>query len=385
LPGFEIPGAGSFDNPFPQVLNNYQFTGSISVPLTGYFLTIIHGYRAVRKGEAVGEALMSAATQNELTRAFSELFSFYYARAQVALATDSAIRLGRFVDDTARLVESGLLPTADLEAMRAREAEAVLQKARARSVALEAEQHLRSSLQLASPAPMSFAMPLTRTSLFPTVNAASLLELAYATRPDLRHLNVSRAIETDQARLHFGRMLPSVELKASVLYANPNPRVFPQQAVFNTTWAAGAVLSWSPNDLVDALDDYRDTRQTERVLDADIRGVRESIERDVLESVNAYNNARQALDAAHTAMKAADAAHRERVSLYNSGQSTALELLTSEAERQQAQLLLVRAYLDLHASWVGINRATGTLSDWQGKRDYYTPPGALNNVEGLPR
>src|SRR6185503_4312486 len=53
----------------------------------------------------------------------------------------------------------------------------------------------------------------------------------------------------EQASVARAGNYPRLDAQANALYANPNPRFFPQEEKFRGTWDVGLVLSFTPTDI----------------------------------------------------------------------------------------------------------------------------------------
>jgi outer membrane protein TolC len=186
-----------------------------------------------------------------------------------------------------------------------------------------------------------------------------LVEKASRQRPEIQALEgITRAYD-DSIRANEGARLPHLALVAGLDYQNPNQRIFPQKEEFAATWDISAVLSWSPNDLMDAsrraAETYADLEKTR----ADLAGLRDALELEVTRACEEYGSARDAMESAQAGIRAAEESFRVRREQFRAGSAVATEVIDAESELRRARLELVNASIDLRIARARLDRAVG--------------------------
>jgi hypothetical protein len=80
-----------------------------------------------------------------------------------------------------------------------------------------------------------------------------LVDEALEQRLEPRVLTVQMSALQAQERSSWSALAPRLDVVANSIGGNPHPRFVPAVDAYNTTWEAGAVLSWTPSDIPAAL------------------------------------------------------------------------------------------------------------------------------------
>jgi outer membrane protein TolC len=152
--------------------------------------------------------------------------------------------------------------------------------------------------------------------------------------------------------------LPRIDGFADYTYANPNQRYFFQKA-WHATWAVGAQLTWTVNDVLTNRASGDEFAAQRDALIANRRALADGVR---LEVSAAYTDARRAaaeLEAARRATEASQAAYDTATQLFKVGKSTTAELIDSEGELVVSQLRLINAHIDTKVAETKLTRAVG--------------------------
>jgi len=155
------------------------------------------------------------------------------------------------------------------------------------------------------------------------------------------------------------RGYPRLEALGDVTYANPNPRIFPQEEKFNLTWSAGVAATWTINDAFTMSASAAELEANARVLEAQRAALADAIRQEV---AAAYLDREKALVAIETSGRAASAAaeaYRVATDLYRVGRATTTELIEAESDLLNARLSELSAHVNLRAAEQRLRYAVG--------------------------
>lgn len=332
----------------PSLSNSTQLTASLVVPLSDYL------WRLPQQLDAAHDARDAARWQLDAARrraAFDGRLAYYqWVRAvrQCDVVERTLAQAREHRDDAARMEHAGTLAHVDALRAETQVANAELLAARAASLRDASAERVRTVMHLADGAELApgddLAGDVDDPSLPTTLTA--MVDAAVASRPELRALAAQRTSLDAQARAARAAYLPSLAAVASVLDANPNPRVFPAHDEFDATWSVGVTLSYSPNDI--ALG-----RATSQVLAARAESVtaqadalRDALRTDLATAVSSLRESAVALRTSARALESADEAWRVRREMFRTGRATNAELTDAEADLLRARIERENATVD---------------------------------------
>jgi outer membrane protein TolC len=186
---------------------------------------------------------------------------------------------------------------------------------------------------------------------------------ALAERAELAALDHAGAQERAQARATRASLLPRLEGFGAVLSANPNPRFFPPEDRFHTTWELGLQLSFSPNDLASALAVARRHRARAAAAEAERQVVAEGIRAEVMAAVRGRQESAAALSTSARGLEAAEESYRVRRALFVEGRATSVELTDAETELARARFAAIDARIDAALARVAWQKALGIATE----------------------
>jgi outer membrane protein TolC len=153
--------------------------------------------------------------------------------------------------------------------------------------------------------------------------------------------------------------LPRLDAVGNATYDSPNPRIFPQEAVYRGTWDASIQLSWAITDLPAATAARRAARARAATLESERGALLDAIGLEVTQSAEALDEARTAIATARRGVGAAEESYRVRRVLFQNGRATSVELTDAETELTRARLDLVNAQIDLRLASARLIHALG--------------------------
>jgi outer membrane protein TolC len=189
--------------------------------------------------------------------------------------------------------------------------------------------------------------------------AAAAYREALGARSELRALEQSERSFLKQASVERAARYPRLDGQASAMYANPNPRIFPQEEKWDGTWDAGIVLSWTPTDIggANAAGSVAEARAKE--LAAQRKGLMDGIRLEVENALVEAAQAKYAIETSGTTLAAAEESYRVRHELFRAGRGTLTELTDAQTELTRARLELANAHIAARIALTQLHHALG--------------------------
>ena len=365
MPGMENLPAGAgldSDSIFPQILNQYALRAEIRYPLSDLFFAILPGYRAA-EGFSEAQAKSIEAERQKVALAAREAFyNFARARAALVVAMAGLAQAEAHRRDVAAMVNAGTLARVELMRMDAQIAAAQVTVERARGGVAIARTGF--GVLLGRPVPEKLAIEEDLDEPLPELitDQDELLKRAAKQRPEMQALAELIEAHHESVSANQGGRLPHLSLAAGVDYANPNQRAFPQEEKFTASWDISAVLSWSPNDLLDANRGVAEASADLEKARFDMEALRDALRIEVAQACEEYRSARAAMEAARAGIEAAEESFRVRREQFRAGSAVATEVIDAESELRRARLELVNASIDVRIARARLDRAVGEKS-----------------------
>jgi outer membrane protein TolC len=189
--------------------------------------------------------------------------------------------------------------------------------------------------------------------------ASAAYREAIGKRAELKALIENEKAFQKQAATERVNRYPRLDAQASALYANPNPRFFPQEEKFDGTWEIGAVLSWTPTDIGGANAASGAAEARARELAAQRRGLQDGIRVEVENALVEAAQARYAIEVSATTLAAAEESYRVRQELFRAGRATFTELQDALTEFTRARLELANSHIAARIALTQLHHAMG--------------------------
>jgi len=340
--------------------NNYSVVGSVNIPLSDYLFRL-------PDAAAAAKAARSAAGLNvrgEQRKIQNDARLLYYgwvgAVGQVAVAQKSLERTRARLKDAEAAYSLGAISKADFMRLQAlvantelavKEAE-TLRDLRAHQIGIVMGEPGKSARDVGEDVLAPAAGRLQGT--LPALTAEALRQ-----RIELVALSEnSRALRKSAGAVQ-ARGYPRLEAIGDVTYANPNPRIFPQEEAWNMTWSAGVAATWTINEAFTTAASSSELEANARVVEAQRAALADGIRQEV---AAAYLDRERALVAIETSGRAASAAaeaYRVATDLYRVGRATTTELIEAESDLLNARLAQLSAHVGLRAAEQRLRYAIG--------------------------
>ena len=358
--GFEIPGGLEIPS-FPVIENVYTLTASLDVPLSDYLLRLTQAYATVTLEQDA--KTLQATAQSLQVEANAKMAYLAWVRAQghSAVAALSQAQSKQHLSDAKLTLRAGLIAKADVLRLEAQLAQAQhLGRATRHVVALTKEQ-LRNLMHLDDDPPLTIGIDVMGDAPpLPDRRLPDMQQAAITQRLELQALDKARASLDELASATRASYWPRVGAFANGLYANPNPRIFPQNEQWDFTWELGLRMTWTVNDSFRTIGRNRELEAQSAALSAERRALEDGIRMAVAQAHFEALTAHSAIDAAKKREQAAVAGTAARRKLFLGGKATATDMVDAEAELTAARLQRVDAHIDLLNALVKLDHAMGT-------------------------
>ena len=372
-----LPGAVLVNTPASFAALRHQVAAEISLalPISDYLLRIVQAHSAARHSAAGASLALQAARRQVATAGRLAFYGWVRARLQVVIADAAVAQAKAHLADVARLREVGRVPPADALRVDAQLAAAEQLRARAleaRAVQFQQLQTLLHASGMQEPGigeDVRSALPPLRESL----DSDRWVDRAIDQRPELQALAAATASLADQAKTLRTGIFPRLDAVASATTANPNPRFFPPQDRYDTTWALGLQLGWSPTEALASGAGRSSLEAQARKAAADEKQARDALRNEVVTAIEALRAADVAVESSARGLISAEESYRQRSELYRNGRATSVELTDAETALTQARLDAIDALIDRRVARARLLQAAGEPVE-----------GPLNAQEGKP-
>ncbi|MEZ5284753.1 MAG: TolC family protein [Vicinamibacterales bacterium] len=324
---------------------------------------------AAAEAGAAGQDLQAARLdlRLEVQRAYWALAT---AREAVRVLEDSVARASAQLGDAKQRLDVGLVPPSDVlvfEAQRSREQLQLIDADTQRASALV---DLRRLLGLAPDTEIELADRLDAPTLAPDLVSplasgaerqavGTLVTEALNQRPELQALDRRTAgAEARRDAASAGRK-PTIAVGGGVDLARPNPKIFPREEIWQSSWDLGVNVSWT-------LFDSGRTRAEVAEADATSRATAERrlelatiVDADVRLRVLDYQASLAAVRAADDGLRAATEARRVLGERFAVGVATTTDVLVAQDQLLLAELSRTRALAGVRLAEARLQRALG--------------------------
>jgi outer membrane protein len=347
--------------PFPSPETTYLVNARLTVPFTDYLLRMVRALNGTDSNERA-TVLTERATRVTVA-ANAKLYYYDWVRARLArVVSEQSLEQARAQLVRVQAMQAvGQAAEADLQQALAFQADAELVLAQSGTQQIVAEERLRMALHAEPGETLRVGEDVLATfdGAEEPRQLQDLYQEADSQRLELQAINHHREAAEQLRAIEATRALPRLEGVGSFTYANPNPRVFPQQENWDSSWDVGLSMIWSVNDLGTSGTSAEVARSQRDQLSQQRRQVQEGIYLEVASAYHSLAQARLSIGTAEQGERAAVAAFRARVQLEEQGMATALELMLVQNAAVRARLNLINAHIALRVSRVQLDHALG--------------------------
>lgn len=344
---------------FPLVLDNWLMQASITVPLSDYLLRINQSYTAATHSQDAARWDLASARAKSASDGRVAYYTWLRARGAVVVATQALDDQKTHLRDARNQFAAGNASKADVLRAETAVAAADLALERARNLAELTDKQLRVAVHARDDETLSPGEDLESAPPPVAGSRKQMTAEALAARPEVKSADANAAATHDQAQAARAGRWPSVSAFADGIYANPNPRRFPQQNEWFPTWDVGAQLVWSPNDVLLANGATADIESRAAAIEAGAHALRDGIEVEVTQAWQAVREADFAIESSARELASAQEAYRVARELFNNGRGTSTTLTDAETELTRSRLDGLNAKVDARVARIRLDHALG--------------------------
>jgi outer membrane protein len=342
---------------YPDVPDNYSTRLDLQWPIyTGGRLDALERAARIEATAAADDVATARADLTlEITRAYWALVT---ATDALRVVQEALGRIDAHLRDVRSQLAAGLIPPNDVlsvEAQQSRQRMLTIQARVARDVSEAELAHLVG-------APPGTPIDLAATlDLRPAVTATldALLDTARRQRPELAALH--KRVEAARSRgvaAAAGRK-PTVAVAGGVDYARPNPRIFPREAAWQSSWDAAVHVNWPLFDGGRSRSEGAEAAAAVRVAEERLADVDRSLAVELRQRLAEVESSRAAVEAASDAVRSAAEARRVLGERFAAGVATSTDVLDAQVALLQAELDRTQSLASAHLADARLARALG--------------------------
>jgi outer membrane protein TolC len=344
---------------FEDIRNQHTFEASLNVPISDYVLKLSEQHAAASHNARAAELNMRATELQTAAEAKIAYYEFARAKLQAVVARKSLTQSQAHVADVRRLFEAGAASKADVLRLEAQVASSQLLADKSDGMAAVTEGRLRIIMHHGQGRRYEIGEDLAAAMDVPVGSQEQLENEAIRQRPEIRALHETALSLDEQSSAAKAAYLPRADAFGSLLYANPDPRGFPQKDEFKGSWTIGVKASFVVNDAASGHATAREYQAKALGVREQRRALRESLSLEVSSARQEVIDARASIRASADGLASAEESWRARRLLFRNGRATGVELVDAETELLRARLEAIHARVDMRVASVKLARATG--------------------------
>lgn len=342
---------------YPDVPDNYRTRLDLQWPIyTGGRLDALE--RAARIDATASADDIATARRDltlEITRAYWALVT---AAESLRVVEGSVARVDAHLQDVRNHLAAGLVPPSDVFTVDAQASRQRMLTVQARSHRDIAEAELSRLVGAPPGTPLATASALEGLAP-PPGPLDELIEAARQQRPERAALVKRAGAAGERARAAAAGAKPTVAVGGGVDYASPNPRVFPREAAWRTSWDAGVNVSWPIFDAGRARSEMAETAALTRAVQERLAEFDASLAVEIRQRVSEIAASRAAIDAASDAVRSAAEARRVLAERFGAGVASSTDVLDAQVALLQAEFDRTQAIASAHLADARLARALG--------------------------
>jgi len=344
---------------FPLVLNNYNLTAGLIVPISDYFLRIGEGYTATIKAEDAARYDVAGAGANAEANGRAAFYAWARAKGAVNVAERSLADQKTHLQDAKNQFTVGNASKADVLRAETGVAAAELVLERTKNLETLAARQVKIAIHADDATPIATAEDVMAKAPPMTLTLVQATTEAQTNRAELKSLTANEDALKKQAGVARAGYYPTLSAFADGISANPNPRRFPASDEWFPTWDVGARLTWSPNDALATKSAALDADAKIAAVEAQRQAAIDGIVLEVQQAWTAVKEADYAIDTTARQGASAEEAYRVARELFNAGRATSTTLTDAETELVRARLEVLNANVDAKTARVRLEHAIG--------------------------
>ena len=332
---------------YPDIPDNYFARAYMQWPIytAGRTDALIRAAEAESRAVAYELDVARADLRLEVVRAYWALVT---AIDSVRVVQEGLARADAQLRDVRSQFNNGLIPPNEVSAVEAQRARQQLQLIDAQMLRNSVLEELRRLTGIAGDIMPSEPLVGTAEAVAAEPRRAELEALAQRVYAAEQRVDAIAAARKPQ----FG-------VTGAVDYANPNPRIFPRDDQWRTSWEVGVSASWLLWDGGRTQADAAEAAATARALRARQAEIDSLITTEVRQRQLELESARAAVEAANAAVTSAAEARRVVTERFNVGVATSTDVLDAQVVLLQAELDRTRTFATIRLAEARLARALG--------------------------
>jgi len=343
----------------PLVLDQWLTQATIAVPISDYFLRIGKAYSAATQSAEAARYDVTAARAKSYSDGKIVYFTWLRARGAVTVAEQSLGVARAHLKDAENQFAVGNASRADVLRAQTQVAAAELAVERAKSGVAITERQVRVAMHARDDEALAPGETLDAPLPPASANLRQLITEAETQRPELKSIDKNAEAARKLADVQRAGRIPQLSAFGDVTYANPNPRRFPQRNEWFPTWAVGAQITWSPNDILTANAGVAEAESRASAAEAQKAATHDGIELEVTQAYQALVEADAAVVSTQRQLESAVEGYRVARELFNNGRGTATTLIDAEIVLAQTRFEHLNARVDARLARIRLDHATG--------------------------
>jgi outer membrane protein TolC len=362
--GFPSPDGSRINILYPDVPDNFITRVGAQWPIyTSGRLDALERAAAAEVG-ATGADLDTARAdlRFEVTRAY---WAVATSLETLRVINESVARAEAQVRDAKQRLDVGLVPPSDVLTFEAQRASEEVKQIEAANLLESSLIELRRLIGVDPDATVEVSDRLDTPSgsgPIPPKNdaeTATLVSEALKQRPEIRALTFRfEGAQARQEAAATGRK-PTVALGGGVDLAKPNPKIFPREDIWQSSWDIAVNLSWTFFDSGRTKAEVAEASAAARALEARQRELGTVVSADVRQRLLDLRSSQAAVRAAEAGVRAAAEARRVLAERLAVGVATTTDVLVAQEQLLDAELVRTRALASVRLSEARLQRALG--------------------------
>lgn len=342
---------------YPDIPDNYRTRLDLQWPIyTGGRLDALE--RAARI-EATASADDIATARRDLTLEITRAYwALVIATESLRVVEESVARIDAHLTDVRNQLAAGLVPPSDVFTVDAQASRQRMLTVQARSNRDIVEAELARLVGAPPGTPVETAAALDALAP-PPAAFDGLIEAARQQRPERAALVKRAGAAGERARAAAAGTKPTVAVSGGVDYASPNPRIFPREDAWRTSWDAGVNVSWPIFDAGRARSEMAEAAALTRAVQERLADFDASLAVEIRQRVSEIASSRAAIEAATDAVRSAAEARRVLGERFGAGVATSTDVLDAQVALLQAELDRTQAIANAHLAAARLARALG--------------------------
>ena len=192
-----------------------------------------------------------------------------------------------------------------------------------------------------------------------TLAIDALIETARGRRADRAALLKRAEAAGERARAAVAGTKPALSAAGGFDYASPNPRIFPREERWRTSWDVSLNASWQLFDGGKVHADVAEAAALARAARARLADLDAALDLEIRQRATELDSSRAAISAADAAVRSATEARRVIGDRFRAGVATSTDVVDAQLALLQAELDRTQAVTNARIARARLDRALG--------------------------